>query len=87
MIGSDLHDAILRLVNGIISEYFIPSNLQMSNITTIYKKKGSKHDLDNGRGILSFSVFKKIIDLQRKVSTPRPVHVRLQYRGKEEEKY
>ena len=34
----------------------------MSNITTIYKKKGSKHDLENDRGIFGLSVFKKIID-------------------------
>ena len=34
----------------------------MSNITTIYKKKGSKHELENDRGIFGLSLFKKIID-------------------------
>ena len=62
MIGSDLEGAILQLVNGIKAEFFIPYNLQLSNITTIYKKKGSKHDLENDRGIFGLSVFRKIID-------------------------
>ena len=34
----------------------------MSNITTIYKKKGSKHSLESDRGIFGLSVFRKIID-------------------------
>ena len=36
--------------------------MQLSNITTIYKKKGSKHELENDRGIFGLSVFKKILD-------------------------
>ena len=62
VIGCDLEKAILNLVNGIKEEYFIPPNLEMSNITTIYKRKGSKHDLENDCGIFGLSVFKKIID-------------------------
>ena len=34
----------------------------MSNITTIFKLKGSRHELDNDRGIFGQSVFKRIID-------------------------
>ena len=34
----------------------------MSNITTIYKPKGSRRDLESDRGIFGLSVFKKIID-------------------------
>ena len=34
----------------------------MFNITTIYKKKGSKHNLEKDRGVFGLSVFKKIID-------------------------
>jgi hypothetical protein len=34
----------------------------MSNITTIYKLKGSKNSLDSDRGIFGLSVFRKIID-------------------------
>ena len=62
VIGQDLENAVLQLVNGIKREYFVPFPLQMSNITTIYKKKGSKHNLENDRGIFGLSVFKKIID-------------------------
>ena len=42
VIGHDLESAVVQLLNGIKSEYFIPYNLQLSNITTIYKKR----DLD-----------------------------------------
>ena len=34
----------------------------MSNITTIYKSKGSRHDLESDRGIFGLCVFRKIID-------------------------
>ena len=39
VIVKDLEDAVLSLVNGIKSEYFIPYNLQMSNITTTKRIK------------------------------------------------
>ena len=41
LIGHDLEDAILKLVNGMKREYFIPYNVQMSNITSVYKQGGS----------------------------------------------
>ena len=62
VIGQDLEQAILRLVNGIKSEYFIPQNVQMSNITTIFKSSGSRHDLESDRGIFSLSIWRKLID-------------------------
>ena len=62
VIGSDLESAILQLVNGIKTDFFIPKNVQLSSITTIYKKKGSKHNLENDRGIFGLSIFRKIID-------------------------
>ena len=34
----------------------------MANITTIYKKKGSRNLLENDRGIFTLSVYRKIID-------------------------
>ena len=36
--------------------------MEISNITTIYKKKVPKHDMENDRGIFGLSVFRKIID-------------------------
>ena len=61
-IGKDLEKAILKLVNGMKSQSYIPDPVKMSNITTIYKSSGSRHNLENDRGIFSLSVFRKIID-------------------------
>ena len=62
VMGKDLEYAVLQFINGIKREFFIPHKLQMANITTIYKKKGSKNNLENDHGIFSLSVFRKIID-------------------------
>ena len=62
VIGRDLENAILSMVNGIKLEFFIPNIVQMSNITTIFKRRASRHDLENDRGIFGLSVFRKIID-------------------------
>ena len=62
VMGKDLEYAVLQFINGVKREFFIPHKLQMANITTIYKKKGSKNNLENDRGIFSLSVFRKIID-------------------------
>ena len=62
VIGKELEMAILKLVNGIKSKYLIPSTIQMSNITTIYKSSGSRQDLESDRGTFSLSVYRKIID-------------------------
>ena len=60
VIGDDLKLALLRLVNGIKNTFIIPPQLQLANVTTIYKKKGSKLDLDNDRGIFGLSLFRKL---------------------------
>ena len=62
VIGQDLELAILTLVNGIKSSYFIPHNVQMANITTIFKQKLSRHSLESDRGIFGLSIFRKILD-------------------------
>ena len=62
IIGKDLQLALLDLVNGIKREMHLPEVLQLANITTIYKKKGSRFDLENDRGIFTLSIFRKIID-------------------------
>ena len=62
VIGSDLEKALLQFVNGVKREYYVPEKMQMANITTIYKKKGSKKLLDNDRGIFTLSIYRKIID-------------------------
>ena len=61
-IGKDLKEALLLLFNGIKENQFIPPLMTMANITTIYKNKGSRLDLDNDRGIFIITVMKKILD-------------------------
>ena len=54
--GRDLEDALLQLINGIEMEYFFPPEVLKSNITSIYKRKGSRLDMENDRGIFGLSV-------------------------------
>ena len=58
----DLNGALLQFVNGIKREYYFPNEILKSNITSIYKRKGSQLDMENDRGIFGLSVFKKMID-------------------------
>ena len=44
------------------TELHIPKMLQYANITTIWKKKGSRQDLNNDRGIFVVSVMRMILD-------------------------
>ena len=62
VIGRDLLDSLLKLINGVKREYFLPLETQKSNITSIYKRKGSRLSMENDRGIFGLSIFKKIMD-------------------------
>ena len=62
IIGEDLKLGILELLNCIKTEQKIPTFMQEANITTIYKKKGSKQDLNNDRGIFVVCVLRMILD-------------------------
>ena len=59
VMGRDLEDALLQLINGIKMEYFFLPEVLKSNITSIYKRKWSRLDMENDRGIFGLSVFKK----------------------------
>ena len=61
-IGSDLKDALVSLFNGVKFHLLIPMSIALSNITTIYKNKGSRLDLNNDRGIFILTVMKKMLD-------------------------
>ena len=61
-IGLDMKHALLSLFNGIKSNMFMPMFMTLSNITTIYKNKGSRLDLENDRGIFIITTLKKILD-------------------------
>ena len=62
IIGSDLKIALLHLFNGIKSSQIIPEFMKLSNITSLYKNKGSRSDLENDRGIFILTVLRKILD-------------------------
>ena len=60
--GSDLLESLLLLFNGIKKTFSIPKFMILENITTIFKNKGSRFDMDNDRGIFILTVLKKILD-------------------------
>ena len=60
--GEDLEDALLSLLNGIKEYFLFPEYLLRENITTLYKNKGSRLDMNNDRGIFILTALKKILD-------------------------
>ena len=62
VIGSDLKLGVLNLMNGIKREMVMPMFMEMSNITTLYKNKGSRFEMENDRGIFIRSILRKIFD-------------------------
>ena len=62
VMGSDLRLGLLSLVNGMKREIFFPEYVQLANISTIYKNKGSRMEMKNDRGIFILSVFRKVLD-------------------------
>ena len=60
--GTDLKLAILKLMNLIKERQEYPEALQLCNITSIYKHKGSHKDLNNYRGVFRVSVIRNILD-------------------------
>ena len=57
-IGADMKRALLDLFNGVKSNMY----MTLSNISSIYKNKGSRMDLENDRGIFILTTMKKILD-------------------------
>ena len=61
-IGADLKEALLSMFNEMKSSMEVPNIIQWSNITSIYKRSGSKEDMNNQRGIFNLTVLRKIAD-------------------------
>ena len=61
-IGSDLKLVLLHLLNGCKEAQKVPKYMTYSNITSIYKNKGSRLSLENDRGIFIQTTLKKILD-------------------------
>ena len=59
--GKNLKLSILKLFNKIKEENFIPDFIRKADITTIYKGKGEKSDLENDRGIFLVTTFRTIL--------------------------
>ena len=60
VVGKDLEDSLLLLFNRIKDTVEIPKLMEYANITSIYKGKGEKMDLENDRGIFIVSVLRSI---------------------------
>jgi hypothetical protein len=61
VIGTDLHLSLLTLLNKIKFNCHIPEFVEWANITSLYKGKGEKIDLENERGIFIVTVFRSIL--------------------------
>ena len=62
VIGGDLFESLLIIINRAKDEVSIPRLMRMTKITSIYKNKGKKSDLNNDRGVHSVTKFRAIID-------------------------
>ena len=60
--GSDLKRALVKLMNLILFSLYLPEFMEYSDITSIYKNKGSRMELSNDRGIFILAVLRKILD-------------------------
>ena len=67
--GRDLKLSLLNFFNKMKAEKYTPDLLRKADITTIYKGKGEKNDLENDRGIFVVtilrSIFMKLIYLDK----------------------
>ena len=59
---NDLKDALLLLYNGIKNEEKVPNFMCIADICSTYKKKGSKDDWKNAKGIFFITRFKKVME-------------------------
>ena len=49
--GNDLKTSLLKFLNLVKNTQKYPTILQFSNITSFYKSKGDRADLENDRGV------------------------------------
>ena len=60
--GIDGLSSLLDLLNQIKEEILIPEKLNLSNVSTIYKGKGSKQCVVNLRGIFKLPIIRNLLD-------------------------
>ena len=61
VIGENLEDSLLTLMNRVREYCLIPEFIRWANITSLYKGKGDRLDLTNERGIFIVSIFRGIL--------------------------
>ena len=61
VIGSDLKKSLLSFFNKIKENCSLPEFIQWANVTSLYKGKGDRLELQNERGIFIVSVFRSIL--------------------------
>ena len=59
--GSDMVKSLTILMNKIKDECSIPDIFRLKNVTTIFKNKGSRNNLENDRGIFICTIFMSIL--------------------------
>ena len=59
--GKNLKLSLLRLLNNVKDENYIPEFIELADVTTIYKGKGDKFNLENYRGIFIVTVLRSIL--------------------------
>ena len=60
--GLDLKKGLLNLMNGIKENMQFPEQILFANISSIFKQKGSRFELNSERVIFILSIFRKTLD-------------------------
>jgi hypothetical protein len=60
--GDDGLDSLLDMLNMIKEKLVMPGKLDLSNVSTLYKGKGSKQDVINLRGIFKLPIVRNLLD-------------------------
>ena len=59
--GDDLKLAILKLMNRIKEDQVFPKCMELCNISSIWKRKGSRNEYESYRGIFRVTIFRSIL--------------------------
>ena len=62
VVGCDLQLFLLKIANKVKQEQKFPELLKHTYVTSVYKGKGKKADIDNQRGLFSLVTIRTVID-------------------------
>ena len=60
--GKDVIEALLKIVNKVKEQQTFPKKMKYADITSVYKGRGSKTDMDNQRGLFNLVTIRTIVD-------------------------